>query len=589
MPRIATIAASLIICLAGHAVAGEMQPPRLTRATVDWDGAAATLADIPSLQSVEASAATPAPGSAIRRLTAASAERLPAIAHSGVPMLLPFDAAALLRDRAADTPPDHPEQSYFLGFGTPVLLDAGPAGYDAEFRFPLAGIPELANIRFSAAAQIHISGSRVTYELDPPVTDKSVAVPALDADFPGITRSYLENNVRYTFTRFGVPYVVSTDCFDGRTARFRHMACRDAHRVIAYFLKSLRLVGGAPAASAAAQDVASHDAAPHPIERPTAASPAFTYYAPGRLAPGTDRHGVGGRADDTVYAALRFPLADAPAFANTQLFKRRVGRVAGYPWRDNFCERRAFYVDQCPGGLGHQGQDLRAADCSPTSTGDDRCTSTHNDVVAARDGIIMRAPGQEAVYLIVDTATEHLRLRYLHMRPKLLDANGVLSGRRVKAGEVIGQIGNYSGHENGTSYHLHFDIQVPTRAGWVFVNPYMTLVAAYERLIGARGEEVRDDVVASAAPTTINDAIVNAITLASVRRAILSPTESAVDDIAPAAPLASPCTRSWRHRHCEGGHAAASHDDRGSTHSVRYSHHGARAMASHRSRSRHRL
>ena len=33
-------------------------------------------------------------------------------------------------------------------------------------------------------------------------------------------------------------------------------------------------------------------------------------------------------------------------------------------------------------------------------------------------------------------------------------------------------------------------MQVPTRDGWVFVNPYMTLVAAYERLIGARGDEI---------------------------------------------------------------------------------------------------
>ena len=100
MLRVASIAASLIVCL-GAATAGEMQPPRLTRAAVDWEGAAAALADIPSLHAVQASAdtAAPTPGSAITRLTAASAARLPAVAKSGVPMLLPFDVAALLRDR----------------------------------------------------------------------------------------------------------------------------------------------------------------------------------------------------------------------------------------------------------------------------------------------------------------------------------------------------------------------------------------------------------------------------------------------------------------------------------------------------------
>jgi hypothetical protein len=67
---------------------------------------------------------------------------------------------------------------------------------------------------------------------------------------------------------------------------------------------------------------------------------------------------------------------------------------------------------------------------------------------------------------------------------------------------VIGEVGNYSMRENGTSYHLHFDIQVPTRHGWVLVNPYMTLVAAYERLIRERGTELADpSVVATTDPS----------------------------------------------------------------------------------------
>ena len=53
----------------------------------------------------------------------------------------------------------------------------------------------------------------------------------------------------------------------------------------------------------------------------------------------------------------------------------------------------------------------------------------------------------------------------------------------MREGEVIGKVGNYFKRERATTYHLHFDMQVPTKYGWVFVNPYMTLVAAYERLI----------------------------------------------------------------------------------------------------------
>ena len=63
----------------------------------------------------------------------------------------------------------------------------------------------------------------------------------------------------------------------------------------------------------------------------------------------------------------------------------------------------------------------------------------------------------------------------------------------MKEGEIVGQVGNYWYRESATTYHLHFDLQVPTKYGWVFVNPYMTLVAAYERLIRGRGQELRDE------------------------------------------------------------------------------------------------
>jgi hypothetical protein len=69
----------------------------------------------------------------------------------------------------------------------------------------------------------------------------------------------------------------------------------------------------------------------------------------------------------------------------------------------------------------------------------------------------------------------------------------VLSGRRVFEGERFGVVGNYLDHPNGTTRHLHFDIQVFTLDGWLLVNPYVTLVAAYERLLGGRGQDVSPD------------------------------------------------------------------------------------------------
>jgi murein DD-endopeptidase MepM/ murein hydrolase activator NlpD len=63
----------------------------------------------------------------------------------------------------------------------------------------------------------------------------------------------------------------------------------------------------------------------------------------------------------------------------------------------------------------------------------------------------------------------------------------------VREGEVLGKVGNFLRREGATTYHLHFDMQVPTKNGWVFVNPYMSLVAAYERQIQGRGQELRED------------------------------------------------------------------------------------------------
>jgi hypothetical protein len=83
-----------------------------------------------------------------------------------------------------------------------------------------------------------------------------------------------------------------------------------------------------------------------------------------------------------------------------------------------------------------------------------------------------------------------MRFRHLHMHPRRLDDDAVFSGRVVKEGERLGTIGNYNRRPGMTTTHLHFEIQVPTRDGFVRVNPYMTLVAAYEHLIGARGSEV---------------------------------------------------------------------------------------------------
>jgi hypothetical protein len=88
-----------------------------------------------------------------------------------------------------------------------------------------------------------------------------------------------------------------------------------------------------------------------------------------------------------------------------------------------------------------------------------------------------------------------------------MDADGLLNGRRVREGEQIGVVSNYLDRPNGTSRHLHFDVQVFTRDGWLWVNPYSTLIAAYERLIGGRGREIGNEPVTAAVAHAMPEAV----------------------------------------------------------------------------------
>ena len=489
----------LFVTSVAHA-AQEITRPRLSSAVVEWPSALAVLAKFEALRPPSGESEP----DVLARLNAASARHLPNIAASSVPVLLPIDTVALLRDQAnapAEGQPAHSE-SYFAGFHAPRFFLPGPAGYDAAFTIHTSEIAELADISLPDPVEIQISGLALYYAIEEQIPELRT-VPALEAEFPGIRRLIHEGHLRYTFTRFGVPYVVSIECFDGRP-RLLRLVCTQADRIALRFLNMLRIAGGTPQPPASV--------VPPIVERPQILLPAFSYYGPGRIFPGSGFRSTGGRVDYTVYAPMRFPLAQAPAYANSQLYRVRTTKSSvreaaasadfAYPWRDNFCERRGFAVGQCPASIGHQGQDIRPAPC-PAPIGNDRCDPAH-DLVAVRDGAILRSPKQEAVYVMVNAVNEHIRFRYLHMEPRKMDEDKLLSGRSVREGEVIGQVSNYSQKENGTSYHLHFDMQVPTKNGWVFVNPYMTLVVSYERLVGGRGTEIEDPPQAAQATESVS-------------------------------------------------------------------------------------
>jgi hypothetical protein len=512
VPFGARLLASLLALIAGNAglAADEFRTPVISSVRVEWravlDALRSEIGTQPSVASAftfsgqrRVRASDPRSTPALVQLNAVTSQIFPGIGRSPVPVLLPFDAAAFLDARLGGAPSSLSVSRYQADFSAAGMFDAGLAGYDAVFSLEPGAGDGMPQRTFAKPVEVQITGSILTYDIDDPLGGKGEPVKALAAQFPDLRRFIREGSVRYAFTRFGVPYVVSVQCLDS-VPRAKRLACREAYPVAERFLKALRIAGGQP--SRRRLDIPAGIA-----ERPMAASADFTYLVPGDIIPGSGYRKQSGRADFTAYSQIRFPLEKAPDYVNSQSFRdRKSGKSLdvlargndAYPWRDNFCEARSFGVGQCANGFGHQGQDIRSA-CSPRNEGVDRCDPKQQAIVAVREGVLIRAPKQQAVTLQINTRNEHIRFRYMHMSPPDMDSDGILSGRLVAEGEKIGVVSNYLDHPNGTSRHLHFDVQVFTRDGWLWVNPYVTLISAYERLIRGRGREFRPEQPASPA------------------------------------------------------------------------------------------
>jgi hypothetical protein len=500
------LAASLLHLAGARGVsAEEFRTPSISAVRVEWRAVVDQLRSEIGTQPSVASAFTfasqrrvpahdPRSTPALVQLNAITAPVFNGIGRSPIPVLLPFNTAAWLEARQSGATDDLSMAHFQADFRRADMFHAGASGYDAVFSLEPGATEGMPQRTFARPVEVQITGSLLTYDLADPLGGKGEPVKALAAQFPDMRRFIREGYVRYAFTRFGVPYVVSIQCLDS-APRARRLACREAYPVAERFLKALRITGGQP--SRPRWDISSDIA-----ERPAAVSPDFIYRPTGDIIARTGNRKQGGHADLTVYSQIRFPLVRFPVAVRSQSFGRRdkTELVAGaYPWRDNFCEARSFNVGQCASGFGHQGQDIRPVACPAGSGADEACDLRRQPVVAVRDGVVIRSPKQEAVTLQINTRTEHIRFRYMHMNPTAMDTDGLLNGRRIAEGEQIGVVSNYLDRPNGTTRHLHFDVQVFTRDGWVWVNPYTTLISAYERLIRGRGHERGTEPVSAAA------------------------------------------------------------------------------------------
>src|SRR5262249_43720671 len=180
-------------------------------------------------------------------LNASTAPIFATIRNRAIPVLLPFDVASYLADRMTAAPNFVPAH-YQSGFGNADFFEAGPSGYDAVFTLPVDANVDLPTRVFARPVEVHLTGSLLTYNIDDPRGGKGETVKSLAGSYPDIRRFVREGFVRYSFTRFGVPYVVSILCLDS-AARTRRLSCREASPVAEHFIKSLRIAGGMPVRS----------------------------------------------------------------------------------------------------------------------------------------------------------------------------------------------------------------------------------------------------------------------------------------------------------------------------------------------------
>ena len=368
--------------------AEEFQTPSVTAARVEWravldqfraelDSAPAAASNFAFASQRRVSVSDPRSMPALVQLNAVTSQIFNGIGRSPVPVLLPFDTASFFDARLNWASPERTLSRFQADFRPVDLFDAGPAGYDAVFSLEPGASSGMPQRTFAKPVEVQITGSLLTYDIADPQGGKGEPVKSLAAQYPDLRRFIREGYVRYAFTRFGVPYVVSVQCLDS-TPKAKRLACREAYPVAERFLKALRIAGGLP--TRPRLDIRS-EAANRPAER----SADFTFRPPGDIIAGTGYRNQSGRVDFNAYSQIRFPL-EAPAFVHSQ--KRRSSDKfdtpdATYPWRDNFCEARSFSVGQCANGYGHQGEDIRPGACPRVEGG---CDPKQQPIFAVRDG-----------------------------------------------------------------------------------------------------------------------------------------------------------------------------------------------------------
>lgn len=444
----------------------------------------------------------------------------PEISSAGSPVLLPFD---------------------FGSFGKAVVSSTGAAATEVYFgrlkslAFHPGAYGYRAYLQFNKTSTVMISGSTILFRLpgNPQLPTPNSCTSMIEEarkgqDADGKFFEYLakyekqigqvkaeyfnerEATVPCVFAKALIEVNILCDAFGDPGCKVKDLA----REVFA----ALSFVGGSPRSK-------SNPGTNDPIQRlsqevddlgkPAAALKSLPKYAaPGELVANSGvKGGSQGSSNTGAYGPILFPT-DVTAFAQTVVFradehcldedndKGATCEVPSMPvitkapvgeWRDNFCENRSGNnLPTCPQGSGHAGQDVWGKGWN------DRNSPAH-PLRAVVDGIAFRRfPTQPAV-TISDINGTNIDYIYRHMKPSVLDSHGIFASRPKKVtrgcrlayvdrlqGSAKDQTTSFGKFKDGavlydpTARHLHFEIRVPTKAGYLNVAPYQTLVEAHK-------------------------------------------------------------------------------------------------------------
>ena len=409
-------------------------------------------------------------------------QRFP-IEASAVPVLLPFDVEAY---RKAESRPSG--DKFVLGdFTATEFFHGGPGRFRRGVLAQPPEVPEFSDIAIRGPMYILFSGFRFTYALQgPPLpqTPPSRSSRRSSRRPPDLARVRAAHDLRALRRD-----LCGRDLLPRRRGTERILSCPQAARIADRFVRALHL----PAATRMLSRSRRHRSSVR-----NASTPDFAFLPPGSLIPGTGRKpDLGGQSDRTVYAKLRFPLPRRPPspIRNPSTTGATAISPAARPHGSQQGRALRMQAERVSAGVQRSGgreiintrgaiisasiaafrsgsvpaaRDIRArtsarASASRLNEGADRCLANQQDAVAAGDGMILRprtAGGVAPVHQFDERAC-----------PAALSAHEAAGAGRARdddrparrRGEVLGQIGNYDEHERGTTYHLHFDMQVPTR------------------------------------------------------------------------------------------------------------------------------